>query len=91
MKPQWKQHCRAIVNIMTKSERAQHLLEDGFITEVINELKSSKISDIMNTNEGDVEARERAYTVIKTLDLIYGHIESLAADTKIKEKKWKIL
>jgi len=76
---------------MTKSERAQHLLEDGFITEVINELKSSKISDIINTNDDDVEARERAYVVIKTLDLIYGHIESLAADIKIKEKKWKIL
>ena len=91
MKLQCKQHCKAIVNIMTKSERAQHLLEDGFITEVINELKSSKISDIMNTNEGDVEARERAYTVIKTLDLIMGHIESLAADSKIKNKKWKIL
>ena len=63
----------------------------GFFTEVINDLKNSKISDIISTNEGDVEARERAYTVIKTLDLIMGHIESLAADSKIKNKKWKIL
>ena len=48
----------------------QLLLEDGFFTEVINDLKNAKISDIISTNDDDVEARERAYTVIKTLDLI---------------------
>ena len=70
---------------------AKTLLEDDFFKEVLNNLKNEQIGVIINTNHDELDRREKAYQHIKTLDLITGHLEGLASETVIREKKWKIL
>lgn len=70
---------------------AKNLLNDDFFKEVLNNLKNEQISVIINTSAEESDRREDAYRHIKTLELITGHLEGLASETLIKEKKWKIL
>lgn len=83
------------VNIkMDKKLQAEwciNLLNDDFFKKVMDDLKNQQISVIINTNRDEVEQREAAYSHIKTLDLFLGHLQGIAAETKIQEKKWKIL
>ena len=74
-----------------QAEWANNLLNDDFFKKVIDDLKNQQISVIINTNRGEVDERESAYSHIKTLDLLIGHLQGIAAETKIQEKKWKIL
>ena len=70
---------------------AKNLLNDDFFKEVIDNLKKQQISVIINTNSSDIGVREDSYRNIKAIELITGHLEGLASETLIKEKKWKIL
>jgi pyridoxine 5'-phosphate synthase PdxJ len=70
---------------------AKNLLNDDFFKEVIDNLKKQQISVIINTNADELGKREDAYHHIKSIELITGHLEGLASETVIKEKKWKIL
>ena len=70
---------------------AENLLKDDFFIKVIDDLKNQQISAILNTNADGIDEREDAYRTIKTVDLIVGHLQSLAAEKQIREKKWKIL
>lgn len=83
------------VNIkMDKKLQAEwciNLLNDDFFKKVMDDLKNQQISVIINTNRDEVEQREAAYSHIKTLDLFLGHLQGIAAETKIQEKKWKIM
>lgn len=74
-----------------KAQWASNLLVDDFFVEVMNDLKNQQISVIINTSRDEVAERESAYSHIKTLDLFLGHLQGIAAETKIQEKKWKIL
>ena len=70
---------------------AKNLLNDDFFKEVLNNLKNQQISVIINTSADELGRREDAYRHIKTIELITGHLEGLASETVIREKKWKIL
>ena len=70
---------------------AKNLLNDDFFKEVIDNLKKQQISVIINTNASDIGVREDSYRNIKAIELLTGHLEGLASETVIKEKKWKIL
>ena len=70
---------------------AKNLLNDDFFKEVLNNLKKEQISVIINTSADELGRREDAYRHIKSIELITGHLEGLASETVIKEKKWKIL
>jgi len=74
-----------------QAEWCSNLLNDDFFVKVMDDLKNQQISVIINTNRDDVEQREAAYSHIKTLDLFLGHLQGIAAETKIQDKKWKIL
>jgi hypothetical protein len=74
-----------------KAQWASNLLVDDYFIEVMNDLKNQQISVIINTNRDEAEQREAAYSHIKTLDLFLGHLQGIAAETKIQEKKWRIL
>ena len=74
-----------------KAQWARNLLDDDFFKEVLNNLKNEQISVIINTSAEECDRREDAYRHIKTLELITGHLEGIASETVIKEKKWKIL
>ena len=76
---------------ITVAEWAKNLLEDDFFKKVIDDLKNQQIGAILNTNSDGIDEREDAYRTIKTIDLIVGHLQSLAAEKQIREKKWKIL
>lgn len=76
---------------MDKSERAATLLDDEFFQDVISSLKNSEISAIINSNENDSDLRESSYKTIRVLDALVAHIQSIADNTKIKDKRWKIL
>lgn len=70
---------------------ARNLLDDDFFKEVLNNLKNEQIGVIINTSAEESDKREDAYRHIKTIELITGHLEGLASETVIREKKWKIL
>ena len=74
-----------------KAQWAKNLLSDDFFIEVIDNLKKQQISVIINTSAEESDTREDAYRHIKTIELITGHLEGLASETVIREKKWKIL
>jgi hypothetical protein len=74
-----------------KAQWASNLLVDDFFVEVMNDLKNQQISVIINTNRDEIDEREAAYSHIKTLDLFLGHLQGIAAETKIQDKKWRIL
>ena len=79
---------------MDKHQQAQwakNLLNDDFFKEVIDNLKKEQISVIINTSADELGRREDAYRHIKSIELITGHLEGLASETVIREKKWKIL
>ena len=85
------QEFKASMDKKLKAQWANNLLVDDFFLEVMNDLKNQQISVIINTNRDEVEEREAAYSHIKTLDLFLGHLQGIAAETKIQDKKWKIL
>ena len=70
---------------------AKNLLNDDFFKEVIDNLKKEQISVIINTSGEECDKREDDYRHIKTIELLTGHLEGLASETVIREKKWKIL
>jgi len=79
---------------MDKHQQAQwakNLLNDDFFKEVLNNLKNQQISVIINTSAEESDRREDAYRHIKSIELITGHLEGLASETVIRDKKWKIL
>lgn len=76
---------------LTVAEWSKRLLDDDFFKKVIDDLKNQQIGVILSTNADGIDEREDAYRTIKTIDLIVGHLQSLAAEKQIREKKWKIL
>jgi protein tyrosine phosphatase len=70
---------------------AKNLLNDDFFKEVIDNLKKEQISVIINTSDEESDRRESAYRHIKSIELITAHLEGLASETVIRDKKWKIL
>ena len=76
---------------LTQAQWAENLLNDDFFKKVIDDLKNQQISAILNTNSDGIDEREDAYRTIKTVDLIVGHLQSLAAEKQIRDRKWKIL
>lgn len=79
------------MDALTKSKWAENLLKDDFFIGVIDNLKKQQISAILSTNADGIDEREDAYRTIKTIDLIVGHLQGIAAEKQIREKKWRIL
>lgn len=75
---------------MTRSEWANNLINDVHFVEVMTELKELQLNRIENSKERDVEEREVAYTQLKALQNIVSHVESLASQRIINEKRWRI-
>ena len=76
---------------LTQAQWANNLLKDDFFIKVIDDLKNQQISAILNTNEADIDVRENSYRTVKTIDLILGHLQGIAAEKQIQEKRFKIL
>lgn len=76
---------------LTQAQWAENLLKDDFFKKVIEDLKNQQISVILSTNRDEVDVREDAYQHIKAIDLIVGHLQGIAAEKQIRDKRFKIL
>ena len=76
---------------MNKSERAQTLLRDEWFMEEIDNIRQTLISQITNSDETDMEVRERCYLKLRVLDEIIGHFSSIASSDQLVKRRWKIL
>ena len=76
---------------MNKSERAKTLLGDEWFTGEIDLIRSTLMSVITNSDEMDIDIRERAYLKLRLLDEIMGHFSAIASEDQLVKKRWKIL
>ena len=76
---------------MTKQEAIRNLLSDEHFVSVITELRQNQINSIIHSNEDAFKEREHAYLRVKTIDELMSTLESIAKDSEIKDKAWKIL
>ena len=76
---------------MTRQEAIRNILRDEEFNKVIQELRENQVNRIIYSNEDDAKEREQAYVRVKTIDELMGYLESIAKDSEIKDKAWKIL
>jgi hypothetical protein len=74
-----------------KSERARAYLSDEFFLELVESQKVLYRNNIFDSNEYDVEVREKNFLKLKVMDEFIASIQALADDKQIAEKRWKIL
>lgn len=72
-------------------EQAANLLRDDYFKAELDKLRQQEIDTIVNSRLDDIDKRENAYRMIKALQLIRTHFESIAASKQIERKRWKIL
>ena len=76
---------------MDKAQWAINLLKDDTFQEVFEDLRGNELNKIINSTYGELELREEAYTRMKVLESIETHLESMAAQKMMDEKRIKIL
>jgi hypothetical protein len=74
-----------------KSERARAYLSDEFFLELVESQKVLYRNNIFDSNEFDVEVREKNFLKLKVMDEFIATIQALADDKQIAEKRWRIL
>jgi hypothetical protein len=76
---------------VNKADRAQTLLNDEWFQEEIESIRKSLISTLTNSDETDIDVRERCYLKLRVLDEIIGHFSSIASSDQLVKRRWKIL
>jgi hypothetical protein len=76
---------------MNRTEWALNLLRDDYFLEMMEELRGVELAKFMNSDYNDAEIREQAYMRLRVLESIDNHIQGLADQKLINEKKIKIL
>ena len=76
---------------MTRQEAIRNILQSQDFLDVVKELRENQLNRIIYSNEDDAKDREQAYVRVKTIDELMGYLESIAKDSEIKDKAWKIL
>ena len=74
-----------------KSERARAYLSDEFFLELVENQKLLYRNNIFDSNENDVEVREKNFLKLKVMDEFIASIQALADNKQIADKRWKIL
>jgi asparagine synthetase A len=75
---------------MIKSEAIKNIISDDSWIEAMADLTKLNTDIIVNSDVEDKEIREIAYMKVKVINEILAHLESIASDEKINNKKWKI-
>ena len=75
---------------MIKSEAIKNIISDDSWIEAMADLTKLNTDIIVNSDVEDKEIREIAYIKVKVINEILAHLESIASDEKINNKKWKI-
>jgi hypothetical protein len=76
---------------MKKSDWAMNLLRDDYFIEMMEELRGVELAKFLNSDYGDTELREQSYLRLRVLESIDNHIQGLADQKLIDQKKLKIL
>lgn len=76
---------------MNKAARAQNLLNDEFFQDVVKAQQELYIYNILNSAETDVDLRERSLVKHRAIQEFVASLESIAAQTEIDKKRWRIL
>jgi hypothetical protein len=76
---------------MNKAERANIYLTDEFFMELVENQKLLYKNNIFNSNEDDVDFRERSLVKLRAIEEFEASIQAIADDKQINAKKWKIL
>lgn len=76
---------------MNKSERARVLLSDEFLMELVENQKLLYKNNIFNSDDNDVELREKSLIKFRAIEEFLASIQAVADDKQIQAKKWKIL
>ncbi len=75
---------------MNYAERAKALLKDEFFLDVVKTQQELYISNILNSAESDIDVRERCLVKHRAIAELVASLESIAAQTEIDKKRWKI-
>ncbi len=75
---------------MSPSDRAKNLLIDEFFSELLKAQKEVYKSFIFGSAEHDVEGRERALVKLRAIEEFEASIQSLAQDSEIEKKRFKV-
>ena len=76
---------------MTRQEAIRNILQSQDFLDVVKELRENQLNRIIYSNEDEAKEREKAYVRVKTIDELMSTLESIAKDSEIKDKAWKIL
>ena len=76
---------------MDKQDIIKNILMTPEFQEVVKELRDNQLNRIIHSNEDEASEREKAYVRVKTIDELMGYLESIAKESEIKDKAWKIL
>ena len=72
------------------NEAIANILNDDSFKEAIDELVKMHLDMIINSDVDDKTAREVCYMRITTINEIMSHLQSIADQDKIDNKRWKI-
>jgi len=75
---------------LNKAARAQNLLNDEFFQDVVKAQQELYIYNILNSAETDVDLRERSLVKHRAIQKFVASLESIAAQTEIDKKRWRI-
>jgi len=75
---------------MIKEEGIANILNDDSFKEAMDELIKMHLDMLINSDVDDKTAREVCYLRITTINEIMAHLQSIADQEKIDNKRWKI-
>jgi len=75
---------------MIKEEDIANILNDDSFKEAMDELVKMHLDMLINSDVDDKLAREICYMRITTINEIMAHLQSIADQKKIDNKRWKI-
>lgn len=76
---------------MDKVAWAKRLLSDTLFQEIWNDYETEQLNRFANSSEFDFEEREAAFKKLLVLRELKSRIESLAMQSEIDKRRWKIL
>ena len=75
---------------MIKEEAIANILNDDSFKEAMDELVKMHLDMLINSDVDDKLAREICYMRITTINEIMAHLQSIADQRKIDNKRWTI-
>ena len=75
---------------MIQSQAIANILNDSSFKAAMDELIKMHLDMLINSDVDEKESREICYLRITTINEIMSHLQGIADNKKINDKKWKI-